>query len=606
MRNKDRIVDFSWVAICCIATFVFKLWAQGARFNPGHGDTCYYYHVAENLYKGRGFVCDYVWSFLENPTANIPNAPSNAWWMPGPSILCAIGMWIAGAATFTAAKTAMIFFTSIFPAVIWWTAKIISNDRILAARAALLSVAFHPLIDQPSVPLSHGPYGMIVGAALVLLASGSLTIRRGAIFGALIALGHYFRGDAVTLFGSAAVFALFTIRREGLRNVIKPLGAAIIAYVLVMSPWFARNMMVFGAPMPPGPGKALYLRDYYDWFAAPERLTRSWWSVDGYRVLAHEKWNEIKDSLYSYWASYYDPTIKDQGGTVLDSIRSLMIWTGDRRIHYPPGLPAPWQSLRYLSIAMAWLTFGGIVMLIIGAWRRKAPMRWLGVYGLHSLAEITFYAVLFTGVASQSYVSSLYSLYPFFVVGIAAACDPIRTLGIRVSRPVALAAGGVATIVILIITAGNALGIGAYLRVSKGPEYFLKMQQYRELGAKMRESGFDPAKDRVMMTHTWNLYAASPLPIVRIPDEPLGKVLEMAQKSGVTWMIVGDPIDPLTLPPRRRYRAEVYEIVNKPEYFWKAFDFPKLGLHVLRIGDKAFKNPWGIVRYSPTMQPPRK
>lgn len=601
MRNRERIVDGSWVAICCIATFFLKLWAHGARFNPGHGDTCYYFHVAENLYKGRGFVCDYVWSYLENPSGIVPpgGAPSNAWWMPGPSIISFIGMWLAGAATFATAIKAMAFFTSLYPAVVWWTAKVIFNDRILAARAALISVAFHLLVDQPAVTLSHGPYGMIVGAALVLLAIGPLTIKRGILLGTLVGLGHYFRGDALTLFGTAGLLAIVRVRRDGFINILKPLGVAVVAYILIMSPWFARNMIVFGSPMAPGPGKALFLRDYTDWFGMPDRLTFTKYKEHGYGPLIAEKTDEAGDALHSYFSSYFDPTLTKLSGTVGQCFESFMIWIGDRRIHHPPNLPPPWQFLRHFSIWMSILTFAGLAMMLIGAKLQKTGTRWIAVFGIHSLAEIVFYAILFTGVASQSYVSSLYSLYPLFIVGMAAACDPIRTLGIRAARPLAIGAGAVAWILVVMIAAVNALGIGAYLRTYKGPEYYGKMQQFRELGRKLREAGFNEKTDRVMIVNTWDLFAADPISCVRIPDEALGRVLEVAKKTGVRWLLINDPPSPeaaRSIPLRRRYRLEIYKTLDKGEYFWRAFDYPPLMIHAIKISQRALDNPWGVLR----------
>ena len=174
VQLTQRSRDIFFLAMCCAATFALKLWSHEARVTPGHGDTAYYFHVAQNLHAGRGFVCDYVWSFLENPSATVP-APSHAWWMPGPSVIAWLGMLVAGAPTYTAAKVAMALFTSLFPLVVWFTAIRCFRDRTIAIRATLPSVAFHPFIDQPSAPLSQGPYGVIVGAALALLAGGRST-----------------------------------------------------------------------------------------------------------------------------------------------------------------------------------------------------------------------------------------------------------------------------------------------------------------------------------------------------------------------------------------------------------------------------------------------
>ncbi|MFN0205153.1 MAG: hypothetical protein ACKVS6_02420 [Planctomycetota bacterium] len=591
MHIRERKIDFAWVAICCIAAFVLKVWANATRVNPGHGDTNYYFHVAENLYNGRGFVCDYVWNFLENPSGVTP-APSNAWWMPGPSIISVVGMWFAGAATYAAAQMAMIFVTSLFPAVTWWTAIAITKNRMLAARAALLAVAFHLFIDQPSNPLSHGPYGLIVAAALVLISTGTLTITRGWILGVLIALGHYFRGDALTLFGTAGILLLFRMRREGWKHSWKPFACAIAAYVIVMSPWFIRNFTIFGAPLPPGPGKALYMRDYYDWFALPDRLNSTRFMSGGVGLVVSEKFNEVKDSLWGYVASYFDPTLPDVGGTMAQSFNSLMIWIQNPYHTFSGGEPPPWMFLRHLSVWMSFITFAGLAILIIGSLRKKTGTVWVGVFALHSIAEIVFYAILFTAVSNQSYISSMYALYPLFIVGMVALFDPLGALGIQMSKPLFLVSGALAWILTIGLAAGNALGVGAYCRSKKGPEYSQLFANIKEFGKKLREHGFNPQTDKAMLIYTWNFYSADKIPCVRIPDEPMGRILETAKRMNVTWLVVGDHPGYMSRP----YRQEVYEALNKPEYFWRKFDFPALQLHALKIGQNALDNPWKVMR----------
>lgn len=578
------------MALCCAATFALKLWANEARVTAGHGDTAYYFHVAQNLFAGRGFVCDYVWSFLENPTGVVP-APSHAWWMPGPSILAWLGMVTAGQATYAAAKVAMALVTSVYPAVVWLTARRCCSDRTIAFRATLLSVAFHPFIDQPSAPISHGPYGILVATALALLAGGPLDVRRGAMLGALVGLAHYFRGDALTLFGTAGILGILHARRAGWRAAAKPLAIAVATYVAVMAPWFARNLQVFGRPLPEGPSKALFLRDYYDWFALPDRLTPERYFFEGVGVPLADKAKQTAKSLWSLYASYFDPTLPDVPGGPVDALASLVRWFGDPRTGPHGGVPPPWLFLRHLSLAMAPLTFVGLGLLFARARRQGASTRWAGVASLHALAEIAFYAWLFTGVANQSYVSSLYSLYPLFVVGIAASLDPLRAAGAGAARGAAVSSAlGWALTALLAL--GNAAGVSAYLRIYKGPEYGKTQESYAAFGKRLRESGFDPKRDRLMIQNTWNLYAADPLPIVRLPDEPIQRVLMAARRAGVTWIAIPDEPDPATKRSiTRPFRLSLWEALRDGDNFWIAFRDDRLKLTALRLRQRGVALP---------------
>lgn len=561
---------------CGIATFALKLWANATRTTPGHGDTCYYLHVAQNLFQGRGFVCDYVWSWLENPSASVP-APSHAWWMPGPTIVAAVGMWIAGEGTYVAAKVAMAAFTSLMPAVAWWTACVVARDRALAARAAVLAVAFHLFLDQPATPLSHGPYGMIVGAALALLSAGPLTLRRGAALGALVAAGHYFRGDALTLFGTAGVLAAFRARRDGLRAAAAPLAVAAAAYVVVMAPWFARNVAVFGRPLPPGPGKAVFLRDYYDWFALPGRLDAEHYFRDGVGPLVNEKLAQTGKALGSLATSYFDPTLPPAPtpsaswpGALASATRHALRPDSEGSADAPV-----WLFLRQVSVLMTGLTALGLLRLAM-----RARGAWRAVYPLHAAAEIAFYAWLFTGVATQSYISSLYSLYPLFVVAMAASVELPRSLAARAPR----LAAAVPWTAVAALVAANAVGAGSYLRAYKGPSAAMVQEGYRHLAERLvREFGFRPAADAVMLRDVWNLHAAAPIRCVRIPDEPLPRVVETAIQMNVRYFVIEDAPPPQ--PKARPYRAQLYRVFQDPSRFQLLYRDEFLRLNAFRILD---------------------
>jgi hypothetical protein len=275
---------------------------------------------------------------------------------------------------------------------------------------------------------------------------------------------------------------------------------------------------------------------------------------------------------------------------VLGSLGSLAAWCANPKIGPVAMDPQPWVFLRHLSLAMAPLTFLGLAALAFGSLRRGTGFRWVSVYALHAAAEIVFYAWLFTGVANQSYVSSLYSLYPLFVAGLAASFDPVRALGLggaRLARasswaaPVSSRLGWALTAFFLL---GNAAGVSAYLRTYKGPEYLKYHEYYRDLGQQLRSHGFNPATDRVMIQATWNLYAADHLRILRLPDEPLSRIVGAMRRFGAAWILVPDEPSPdVKRSITRPFRLTLYEARKDRKNFWEAFHDDKLGLTALRI-----------------------
>ena len=87
-----------------------------------------------------------------------------------------------------------------------------------------------------------------------------------------------------------------------------------------------------------------------------------------------------------------------------------------------------------------------------------------------------------------------------------------------------------------------------------------------------------------MIQATWNLYVADPLSIVRLPDEPLSRIVGAARKFGVTWLLVPDePSEAVKRSITRPFRLTLYEARKDKENFWAAFHDDKLGLTALRL-----------------------
>src|SRR5690606_32883771 len=152
-----------------------------------------------------------------------------------------------------------------------------------AYAAGLLPVGFHLYLDQPSQILSHGPYALFAGGARVGALSARRTGRAGPSFGPLGGPADLSRGAAQGLpvvLAAAGLLARLTGERRPIpwRRLLVAAGL----FVLVVAPWWTRNVRTFSALMPPGTSKAAFAKTYEDWFLDPERLTweryREWGS----------------------------------------------------------------------------------------------------------------------------------------------------------------------------------------------------------------------------------------------------------------------------------------------------------------------------------------
>ena len=98
--------------------------------------------------------------------------------------------------------------------------------------------------------------------------------------------------------------------RGWLTRLVIRLAICLVGYLLVASPWYARNMIEFGRLMPPGGSSAIWLTKYEDLFVYPaELLTMSRWLEAGWGNAASGWWKAFSTNLQTF--------IAVQGSTVL-------------------------------------------------------------------------------------------------------------------------------------------------------------------------------------------------------------------------------------------------------------------------------------------------
>jgi hypothetical protein len=302
--------------------------------HPGYLDAAYYTAVAQNVARGRGLTEDFIITYLTNP-AQVTH-PSNLWWLPGASLLLAPFFWLLGAHWWVAELPGMLL-TGTLPALGYWLGRDLLGTRRAALGAGLLTLAsgfYYPLYDP--LPDNFGLYAWAAGGALLLLAQGARgRPRRFALAGLCCGVAHLARAEAPLLLAIGAGLWLWArtsppappLKREGSSGAggargagvgrARPVGSVVApasgspspaaageglgegaptgtaparddtlvppplwslaafagGYLLVMAPWFARNLALVGAPLPPGGLQAAWLRDYNDFFSYQKPVT---------------------------------------------------------------------------------------------------------------------------------------------------------------------------------------------------------------------------------------------------------------------------------------------------------------------------------------------
>lgn len=461
---------------------------------PGYMDACYYYNGAVNLYEGRGFWDDSLWNYLGDP-AGLPH-PSHLYWMPLPSALLALAFLGMGLGLRTA-QAVNVLLSAFLPPLAYALARVGGGERwqgVLAGGLTAFSGFY--LVYWPA-PDGFALFGLVGALALAALACG--LERPGpwpfALAGALGGLAHLTRADGLLLAGLAVAVPWWAAARQGRgrtgrwREAVAFSGLALGAYLLVMAPWFARNLRVLGRPLPAEGLATLFLRDYDDLFAYGR---------------------EVSLGDYLAWGL----------PNILRS-KAAALWTNAQ------------------TVAAVWLQVFAAPLAAWGLWRwrQRAWVRVAALYGvlLYGAMSLAFSAPGPRGALLHSGTALLPSLYAAVGPGLEAAvvwaCRVRRHWQpARATR--AFAAG---------LLAVSALTTGvAYARAVRGdgalPPWNERDALYPQVEAWLAERA--ARGDRLMVVNPPCYTYFSGRPTLAIPNEPVEVVLRAADRYGVRYLLL--------------------------------------------------------------------
>jgi len=287
---------------------------------PNYPDAYYHFSAAVRLASGQGFTDTYLWNYIGAPAA-LPASgvfPSHTYWMPLTSVLASLFMALFGTlGRYADAQMPFVF-------LLWGTTLIgyAAGQRVGATMrhawiAGLLTLCsgyftrFWGTID------TFAPYAFF-GATCLFLLGGRRTPARLLAAGACAALGHLTRADGLLLlFVGWIAIVLFQHRdaekkRENMirslffsasRRALRFVFIFTFGYLVVMSPWFIRNLTAIGSPLPLGGTATIWLREYNDLFIYPPTLlTPSYAFADGISVFLAARWEAFINNLGTFVA----------------------------------------------------------------------------------------------------------------------------------------------------------------------------------------------------------------------------------------------------------------------------------------------------------------
>jgi hypothetical protein len=249
-----------------------------ARLQPvaGYMDAEYYYAGAIRLHEGYGWTQPFLWNYLDNP-AGLPH-PSHTYWMPLASLLGAVGMGLTGSADYFSARLVFILLAALLPVLTAWLAGHLTQKRSSAVLAGLLAVFPGYYLAYTTLTENFTLY-MILGTLFLAAAFELPETRPGwlcyLLLGVLAGFMHLTRADGLLwLLVTPAVALVWAWRKQQAPGKLwltaaKWMGVVVIGYVLVMAPWFWRNIQSSGSLFPPGGSRALWLTDYNQTYRYP-------------------------------------------------------------------------------------------------------------------------------------------------------------------------------------------------------------------------------------------------------------------------------------------------------------------------------------------------
>jgi hypothetical protein len=253
--------------------------------DPAYPDSFYYVDVARSIAAGHGLNVDFVWIFAEVgnhlPNPAVLPIPSNAHWLPLASFLQAPFISLLGPTAVASALPGILIGSLVAP-LTWLIARDAGCRPLVCTAAGVLSAIPGAATVFLAQPENFAILQPLVAACLWLTARGLKGDARSfAVAGLLAGLASLARNDGILLAGAIGLVWLadrlrYLRARRGRRSwahmddrppipVVAAVGAAVL-FLVVMGPWWYRQLAVFGSISPTSSnGAALWIRTISEW-----------------------------------------------------------------------------------------------------------------------------------------------------------------------------------------------------------------------------------------------------------------------------------------------------------------------------------------------------
>lgn len=257
--------------LICLAALIVRVACLAFIQHPGIGDPNHYYMLGTRLVAGQGFTVDYIWQYNQ-PPANVTHPDDH--WMPLSGVLAALGMLLFGEGVHQAILP-FILIGSLLPIVAYAAARQFELSKNASLFCAAVC-AFLPEFVLNSVRTDTTiPNTFLVCISIVLLVRG---LKQGGwlnfvLSGVAGGLSYLTRNDGALLLPMAALTGLIYWYWGGRMVRWHFLLGALIAAVLVVTPWLMRNQRELGTLSPPGLSSMFFFTEQREHYAYGRTFT---------------------------------------------------------------------------------------------------------------------------------------------------------------------------------------------------------------------------------------------------------------------------------------------------------------------------------------------
>ncbi|MFI5253969.1 MAG: ArnT family glycosyltransferase [Candidatus Limnocylindrales bacterium] len=478
-----------------LAALAVRGLAAAVFADPAYPDAFYYVNVAHSLAGGSGFSVDYIWNFVDvggrlPATAALP-IPSNAHWMPLASLVQVPFLLLFGNGALASGLPFWLIGATVAP-ITWWLARDAGLERGPALAAGILAVAPGALIPFLAQPDNFALFMPLGALALWACARGLRGDRRAFVLGGLVVgIATLARNDGLLLgipFGLAFLAERARLWRVSGLRAVGPIGwrAAIACaglFVLVMAPWWLRQLAVFGSLAPSAAsGRILWITSY-----------GQLWSVSG------------ETTLSSFLAQGAGPILASRVGGLAAAV----------------GIFAAVPLLIFLA-----------PFTLVGAWQhRRDPA--FGPWIVYAFALFAFSGILFAvHVPNGTFLHSAVALVPHaYVLAIVGIGGAVRWVAGR--RPGWDAPRATRNFTVIAVAVTVLVGAAATVRVAGAWH-----AEETGRGPIADALAAIPPGDRVMSSDPGAYEFLAGRGGVVTPDDPLPVVEDVLRAYGVRWLVV--------------------------------------------------------------------